>query len=124
VIIKRQMTSTLDFNPSLFVLKEPPIPNLALCTNFRVTSHGGISEYDLATLSLASKRARETSAQARRELSTQTASLFILDLAEASLQTILNKPAQIKTAKHTPLFNVPFFPLVISLEGTVENLAM
>jgi hypothetical protein len=48
----------------------------------------------------------------------------MLDLTQASLQTILNKSAQIMTAKHTTLFNVPFIPLVISLEGTVENSAM
>jgi hypothetical protein len=124
VIIKRQMTSTLDFKPFLSVLKEPPIPDSALCTGSRVTSHGDISDDGLTVVSLASKKACETSAQARRALSTQTASVFMLDLTQASLQTILNKPAQIKTAKHTPLFNVPFIPLVISLEGSVENSAM
>jgi hypothetical protein len=48
-------------------------------------------------------------------------SLPILDLSKASLQTILNKRAQIKNATYVPLLNVPFSPLVLSLGGTVEN---
>jgi hypothetical protein len=128
-IIKRQMISTLDSILSLTVLKEPPIPNSAKRTDFRVTSDAGITEYDLTIVSIASKEARQSSRRARQDLLSsqslcQSASLPILDLSKASLQTILNKRAQIKNATYVPLLDVTFSPLVISLGGTVENASL
>jgi hypothetical protein len=59
-------------------------------------------KYGLIIVSLALKRAHETSNPARRDLSSQTPSFPILDLCKASPQTILNKNAQIKYATHVP----------------------
>jgi hypothetical protein len=93
--MKRQMISALDLNSCLFVLEEPGTLDSALRIDLRVTSHGGISEYDLIVVSLASKKARATSAQARRELSAQTPFDPIPDLTKASLQGIPpNHPQQ------------------------------
>jgi hypothetical protein len=91
-----------------------------------VTSHEGISEYDLTIVFLASQQARQSSTRARRELSSLFHSppsppLPISDFVKASLQSILNKPAQSKIAKYTPLLSLPFSPLVISLGGMMED---
>jgi hypothetical protein len=118
------MISTLYHHPSLTLLKEPPIPNSAKRTDFRVTSRAGISEYDLTIVPAASKEARQSPKRARQDLASQSPSLPILDLSNASLQTILNKRAQIKNTTYVPLLNVPFSPLVISLGGTVENVSL
>jgi hypothetical protein len=114
-IIKRQMISTLVFNPSLTVFKTTSIANSSYRIDFQVTSHAGISKYNLMIIPVDPKEARQLSNRARRELSTQTPSLPMLDLTKASFQTILNKPAQIKIVKHTSLLKIPYIPLVISL---------
>jgi hypothetical protein len=110
--------------PEIKVTPEPRVPTSAERTDFRVTSHDGVTEYDVTIISIASQSAQTSSRQATRDLSSSTPPLLISDINKASLQRIPSEPYRSKNSKYLPLLTVPFQPLVISLGGMVEDRTM
>jgi hypothetical protein len=119
---KWAMVTALKAIPEITVTAEPRVPRKTEeRTDFRVTSHDGVTEYDLTIVSIASQSARTSSRQARTRLSSSNPPLPLSDLNKASLQSILTKPYESKNAKYIPLLTVPFQPLVFSVGGMMED---
>jgi hypothetical protein len=93
-------------------------------TDFRVTSELGVSEYDLTIISLSTQDTLAADKKNNRDLPLSNPSNSLLDLSKASIQSSLQTAVQKKNTKYTRFLIVPFHPIVILLEGMLEDKAV
>jgi hypothetical protein len=114
----------VDREPRVLNAKHPSDPSRDLRTDFRVISGEGITEYDVSIVSIAAQKARTSSDQARTAAASEDPPLSTSDLAKSSIQSILTRRAIEKKKLYSPLLNVPFAPLCITVGGMLEKEAM
>jgi hypothetical protein len=122
-IIKRQLISSLRSCPSFTVDSEPTDRATGLRTDFKVTSHNGVKEFDLSIISISTIHSRAVSTATFNKLSAADPSPSPSSLASACLQSILADKAKEKEDKYRHV-QVPFGAFVLSIGGGMEESAM